>query len=170
MIPRIAFHGDCRRDEGGRDAIKLRNLYKVFKNADFGRKPARNPIFSRAFGALDKKIFLTLFHQPGHVAVETTHEGASLEGTKAASLAPTFDIDWYEGKNYHLKWNSFPNPTHSPENVFHKKCTTANFSISFRASLSATISVGGKSIITLMERFGLPRLQNNPVSCLSPFI
>ena len=45
-----------------------------------------------------------------HVAAQTTHEGASLEGTKAASLAPAFDIDWYEGKNYHLKWNSFPNP------------------------------------------------------------
>ena len=37
-----------------------------------------------------------------HVAAETTHEGVSLEGTKAASLAPAFDTGWYEGKNYQL--------------------------------------------------------------------
>ena len=30
------------------------------------------------------------------MAAETTHEGVSLEGTKAASLAPAFDIDWYD--------------------------------------------------------------------------
>ena len=175
LIPWIAFHSDCRREEGGRDAIKLRNIYKVLQKKWISVGiPPQNPFFSRAFGALHQKIVLSLFHQPGHVAAETTHEGASLEGTKAASLAPAFDMDWYEGKNYHLKWNSFPNPTHFlRKNVFHKKCTTANFSISFRTSLSATISVGGnsgKSIITLMERFGLPRLQNNPASCFSPFI
>ena len=93
---------DCvsqRLSAGGRNAIKLRNLYKVFKKR-ICRKTARNPSFSRAFGAFDKKIFLTLFHQPGRVAAETTHEGASLEGTKAASLAPAFDIGCYKGKNY----------------------------------------------------------------------
>ena len=50
-------------------------------------------------------------HQPRHMTTESTHEGASWGGTKAASLAPAFDIGWYEGKNYYLliEFNSCPN-------------------------------------------------------------
>ena len=52
---------------------------------------------------------------------------------------------------------------HSSLIFFHDKNVIQNYN-------HATNSVGGKSSITLMERFGLPRLQNNPASCFSPFI
>ena len=88
MNPRIALHGGCRREEGGRGAIRLRNLYKVYPKPRISvRKPSKNCIFSRAFGAIDSEMIPHVVHQPRHMAAETTHEGVSLEGTKAASLA-----------------------------------------------------------------------------------